>query len=87
MNPVDEHFVRRDPVVRQIYDENLRAARAFGKFEEQPKKTSIHVRDRRLFKREQVSAHRWHLEVRLESPDDVDFRLTTLLERAYELAG
>jgi hypothetical protein len=113
MNPVDEHFVRRNPVVREIYDEILRVSRGFGEFEEQPKKTSIHlarksafagiatrkdalvltiksdtdVRDRRLFKREQVSAHRWHLEVKLETPDDIDVRLRTLLERAYELAG
>ena len=113
MNPVEAHFIRRDPVVRQIYDEILRVSRTFGEFEEQPKKTSIHlarksafagiatrkdalvltiksatdVVDRRVFKREQVSANRWHLEVKLEDPADVDGGLKRLLERAYELAG
>ena len=113
MNFVDDHFVGRAPVLRQIYDEILRVSQGFGAFEEQSKKTSIHlarksafagiatrkdalvltiksdadVRDRRIFKREQVSANRWHLEVKLEKPDDVDVRVKSLLERAYKLAG
>jgi hypothetical protein len=38
-------------------------------------------------KREQVSAHRWHLDVRLESPRDVDRELLGWLRKAYDLAG
>jgi hypothetical protein len=41
----------------------------------------------RIIKREKVSAHRWHLEVRLETPKQVDSELLTWLKRAYALAG
>jgi hypothetical protein len=35
---------------------------------------------------QQASAHRWHHEVRLRTPADVDRELRAWLERAYELA-
>ncbi|MFY9609180.1 MAG: DUF5655 domain-containing protein [Blastocatellia bacterium] len=41
----------------------------------------------RVIKREQVSANRWHLEVRLQTPDQVDRELNAWLKKAYELAG
>lgn len=41
----------------------------------------------RIIKREQVSTNRWHLEVRLGSPDQVDRELIAWLKRAYGLAG
>jgi hypothetical protein len=41
----------------------------------------------RITKREQASANRWHLEVRVASPQEVDRELLTWLKRAYELAG
>jgi Domain of unknown function (DUF5655) len=82
-------------------------------FEEDPKKTSIHLNRRTAFagiatrkdsllltikasadnpsprirKHEKVSANRWHLEVLLTTPDDVDAELKKWLEAAYELAA
>ena len=41
----------------------------------------------RIEKREQVSAHRWHVEIRLAKPSDVDRQLTTWLSSAYALAS
>jgi hypothetical protein len=41
----------------------------------------------RITKRERVSANRWHLEVRLEAPEQVDQELVRWLHRAYDLAG
>ena len=50
-------------------------------------KSSRDLRSPRIEKREQVSAHRWHLEIRLVKPSDVDRQLTTWLSAAYELAS
>ena len=41
----------------------------------------------RIQKQEQVSAHRWHLEIRLETPDQVDRELAGWMKDAYDLAG
>ena len=41
----------------------------------------------RIDKREQTSAHRWHVEIRPEKPADVDRQLTTWLSAAYDLAA
>ena len=45
------------------------------------------IRDPRIQKREQTSAHRWHLEVRLEKTEDIDRQVTTWLRAAYDLAA
>jgi len=45
------------------------------------------IRSPRIEKREQVSAHRWHVDVRLTKPSDVDRQLATWLSAAYELAS
>lgn len=50
-------------------------------------KSDRDVRNKRLRKREQVSANRWHLEIKLETPDQVDGELFGWLGRAYSLAG
>jgi Domain of unknown function (DUF5655) len=50
-------------------------------------KSAKDIRSPRIAKREQTSAHRWHVEIRLEKPADVDRQLTTWLNAAYELAG
>ena len=50
-------------------------------------KSAKDIRSPRIEKREQASAHRWHLEVRLEKPADVDRQLTNWLTAAYELGG
>jgi len=50
-------------------------------------KSAKDIRSPRIEKREQASAHRWHVEVHLEKPADVDRQLTNWLSAAYELAG
>jgi hypothetical protein len=110
---VSQHFDDRTPAVRTIYDRLLAAAKRFGPFQEEPKKTSIHLarktafagvatrknaliltlksetdlKSPRISKHEQASANRWHLEVRLDDPAQVDAELVGWLQAAYELAG
>jgi hypothetical protein len=50
-------------------------------------KSAKDIRSRRIEKRERTSAHRWHVEIRLEKPADVDRQLTTWLAASYDLAG
>jgi len=50
-------------------------------------KSPTDIRSPRIRKREQASAHRWHIEIRLEKPAEVDRQLTAWLKAAYELAG
>src|SRR5437016_13918452 len=49
MNTIEQHFAGKEPHVRKIYDALLRASRAFGSFEEEPKKTSIHLARKSAF--------------------------------------
>ena len=50
-------------------------------------KSAKDIRSPRIETREQTSAGRWHVEVRLEKPADVDRQLTNWLTAAYDLAG
>jgi hypothetical protein len=50
-------------------------------------KSDSDVANKRISKREQASAHRWHLEIKLESPKQVDREILAWLKKAYELAG
>jgi hypothetical protein len=50
-------------------------------------KSATDIRSPRIEKREQASANRWHLEVRLEKPDQIDRQLAGWLKAAYELAS
>ena len=50
-------------------------------------KSAKNIRSARIDKHEQTSAHRWHLEIRLEKPADVDRQLTGWLSAAYELGA
>jgi hypothetical protein len=50
-------------------------------------KSSKDIHSPRIDKREQTSARRWHLQVRLKDPGDVDEQLTLWLSAAYELSG
>jgi hypothetical protein len=112
MHTVERHFEGREPHVRAVYDKLVKAARALGPVDEDPKKTSIHlnrrtafagvatrksaiiltlkassdINDARIVKHEQASANRWHLDVRLEQPRDVDASVVRWLKQAYELA-
>jgi hypothetical protein len=49
-------------------------------------KSATDIRSPRIKKREQISARRWHVEIRLEKPADVDQQLTAWLKAAYECA-
>ncbi|HLO28904.1 MAG TPA: DUF5655 domain-containing protein [Anaerolineales bacterium] len=40
---VSDHFVKKDPSVRALYDQLVILLRTFGPVEEDPKKTSIHL--------------------------------------------
>ena len=49
-------------------------------------KSAADIRSPRIVKREQASANRWHLEVRLEKPSDVDRELKAWLKDAMKLS-
>lgn len=49
-------------------------------------KSESDIVSKRIARRERASAHRWHLEIRLESPDEVDGQVVTWLAAAYALA-
>ena len=98
--------------VLQIYRKIVDASSTLGPVEEDPKKTSIHlkrrvafagvktrkdaliltlkserdVKHRRVHKTEQTSANRWHFEVRLNDPAEVDEQILQWLHASYELA-
>jgi len=50
-------------------------------------KSANDISNPRIVKHEQVSANRWHLDVRLQNPDQIDAELITWIRTAYELAG
>ena len=50
-------------------------------------KSAKDIRSPRIAKREQVSANRWYMEIRLTQPSDVDRQLMTWLNASYELAS
>jgi hypothetical protein len=50
-------------------------------------KSAKDIRSPRVEKRERTSAHRWHVDIRLTRPADVDRQLTNWLSAAYMLAG
>jgi hypothetical protein len=50
-------------------------------------KSDSDIASKRIAKREQTSAHRWHLDIKLEAPGEVDREILTWLKKAYELAG
>ena len=50
-------------------------------------KAAADIRSPRIQKREQTSANRWHLEIRLDQPAQIDRQITAWLRAAYDLAG
>jgi hypothetical protein len=50
-------------------------------------KAAAEIDSPRIVKREQASANRWHLEVRLEKPADVDRELKAWLKAAMALSS
>lgn len=49
VHTIDEHFTDRSPAVRDMYEMLVAASRDFGPFEEDPKKTSIHLNRKYAF--------------------------------------
>lgn len=110
---IEQHFERKSPCVREVYDTIVAVAREFGPVEQDPKKTSIHLNRRsafagiqtrseflilavkaggdidspRISKREQSSANRWHHEIKLFDPDDIDAEITGWLRDSYAISG
>ena len=50
-------------------------------------KSATDLRSPRIAKREQASAHRWHLEVRFREPSEVDREVQQWIAAAFDLAG
>lgn len=49
-------------------------------------KSAMKVEDGRIAKCEQLSANRWHFDVHLGSPHDVDATVAAWLQSAYEMS-
>jgi hypothetical protein len=77
----------------------LTALRPLGPFQQEVKKTSIHLvrggsavagghpppRSSRISKTEQVSKNRSHLDLKLTTPEEIDAELLGWLREAYDL--
>lgn len=50
-------------------------------------KSERDIKNDRVWKREQISPNRWHLEVKLGTPEEVDDDLKTWLRGAYGISG
>jgi len=50
-------------------------------------KAPADIKSARVYKREQTSANRWHVEVKLDDPKQVDAELTSWLKQAFEISG
>ena len=71
MSPtVEQHFENRSPGVRAIYETILGAARTLGDFDEDPKKTSIHLNRKTAFAG--IQTRRQWLLLTLKSDRDID---------------
>ena len=107
----DALFTGTQEAVQATYHALIQALHSFGPFQEEPKKTSIHlvrtvgfagihprksslilnlrtasrIESSRIVKSEQVSKHRFHNEVKLTSPKEIDEELLGWLKDAYTL--
>lgn len=50
-------------------------------------KADSDIDDTRISRREQASANRWHHEIRIESPGEIDEQITGWLHASYALSG
>jgi hypothetical protein len=107
----DALFTGTQEAVQSTYQALLQALHSFGPFQEEPKKTSIHlvrnvgfagvhprksallltirteqpIQSSRITKTEQVSKHRYHNDMKLTSPGEVNAELIGWLKAAYAL--
>jgi hypothetical protein len=49
-------------------------------------KSTTDIKSPRISKREQASPNRWHLEVKIESPKEIDREIRTWLNGSYEIS-
>lgn len=77
---IDQHFAGRSPVVRDIYNALLTAAGAFGRIEEDPKKTSIHLNRKSAFAG--VQTRGTFLVLTVKAARDIDDARISRRERA-----
>ena len=49
-------------------------------------KSPFDVESGRVMKREQVSKNRWHLEIKIDSPEAIDEEILVLLKRSYAMS-
>jgi hypothetical protein len=108
---LDALFVGKDANVRAAYAGIIEVLQTIGPFQEEPKKTSIHLvnvsgfagihprksflylnlrmnrplQKERVAKSEQISKNRYHNEIKITSPDEVDAELVDWLKEAYAL--
>ncbi len=101
------------PQALKLYRALLASVKKIGPFEEQVKKTSVHLarksafvgvhprkeyllltvkaeqplKNPRIFKSEQVSKNRWHLEMKLTDLSELDAETLKLIRTAYDLCG
>ncbi|MEP6742689.1 MAG: DUF5655 domain-containing protein [bacterium] len=50
-------------------------------------KSDSDITSKRIARREQASANRWHLEIKLNAPEQVDKEIVAWLKKSYQLAG
>ncbi len=50
-------------------------------------KSDSPIDSERVFKSEQTSAHRWHAEIKLSDPAEVDGEVADWLEKAYKISA
>jgi uncharacterized protein DUF5655 len=50
-------------------------------------KSTADIDSPRIIRRDQASANRWYVEIRLDRPEQVDRELTKWLKRSVELSG
>jgi len=50
-------------------------------------KSANDIKSPRIVKREQASANRWHMYIRLDDPKQLDAQLKSWLKKSFELAG
>jgi hypothetical protein len=67
---IAQHFEGKSPHVREIYDALLAASRALGPFEEEAKKTSIHLARKSAFAG--VATRKDTLILTLKAASDID---------------
>ena len=65
---VSDHFVNKDPSVRELYDQLVALLHTFGPVEEDPKKTSIHLNHRSALAGVETRRNNFLLTIKSDHP-------------------